>query len=149
MKQNWKGSAGLKTWRCCHLAAKPNDSHLPPNQVNLSINNPTLDNSLIFIQREGDCLVSHPWLKSLSYLTAQSSLAMLNSSWFALFTKAEKKGTWMATAHPGPLGFCAWTVWICLESDKLLTNSQCLENGLLDMVVVTAPNALSEVLDWL
>lgn len=42
----------------------------------------------------------HPWLKSLIYLTAQS-LAMLNSSWFALFIKAEKKVTWqlLVQAH--------------------------------------------------
>lgn len=54
----------------------------------------------------------------------------------------------MGTAHQAPCGFVQ-TVRICLESDTLPTYSQSLESGLLDVVVVMAPNVLSEVLDWL
>lgn len=82
----------------------------------------------------------HPWLKSLSCLTAQSLAKLKTLVGFPTSFKLTG-GVHGQQAH--------WDFVHSLESDKLPTYSQCLENGLLDMVVVMAPNVLSEVLDWL
>lgn len=84
-----------------------------------------------------------PWLKSLSYVTAQSLAKLKTLVGFPASFKLTG-GAHGQQAHWDFVHRQYEFVW----KATLPTYSQCLEDDLLNVVVVMAPNVLSEVLDW-